>query len=47
MFETLGEKAEEKAMVQFLERFTDYPFLVSQEFRISNRRGRTHIYSKF
>ena len=28
MFETLGEKAEEKAMVQFLERFTDYPFLV-------------------
>ena len=23
MFETLGEKAEEKAMVQFLERFTD------------------------
>ena len=28
MFETLEEKAEEKAMVQFLERFTDYPFLV-------------------
>ena len=28
MFETLGEKAEEKAMVQFLERFTDYPFLI-------------------
>ena len=28
MFETLGEKTEEKAMVQFLERFTDYPFLV-------------------
>ena len=45
MFETLGEKAEEKAMVQFLERFTDYPFLV--KFKNSNRRGRTHIYSKF
>ena len=28
MFETLQEKTEEKAMVQFLERFTDYPFLV-------------------
>ena len=28
MFETLEEKTEEKAMVQFLERFTDYPFLV-------------------
>ena len=28
MFETLGEKAEEKAMMQFLEHFTDYPFLV-------------------
>ena len=45
MFETLGEKAEEKAMVQFL-----YGLSISdkvQEFRISNRRGRTHIYSKF
>ena len=28
MFKTLEEKTEEKAMVQFLERFTDYPFLV-------------------
>ena len=28
MFNTLEEKTEEKAMVQFLERFTDYPFLV-------------------
>ena len=28
MFETLEEKTEEKAMVQFLERFTDYPFLI-------------------
>lgn len=40
MFETLQEKTEEKAMVQFLERFTDYPFLVKvQEFRVSHRRG--------
>ena len=48
MFETLGEKAEEKAMVQFLERF--YGLSISckvQEFRISDWRGRTHIYSKF
>ena len=28
MFKALEEKTEEKAMVQFLERFTDYPFLV-------------------
>ena len=28
MFKALEEKAEEKAMVQFLSRFTDYPFLV-------------------
>ena len=28
MFKTLEEKTEEKAMVQFLERFTDYPFMV-------------------
>ena len=42
MFETLGEKAEEKAMVQFLERFTDYPFLVkfkNSEYPIRKRKS--------
>ena len=40
MFETLQEKTEEKAMVQFLERFTDYPFLVKfKNSEYSHRRG--------
>ena len=48
MFETLGEKAEEKAMVQFLERFTDYPFLVkfkNSEYPIGEGEqiGRAHV----
>ena len=51
MFETLGEKAEEKAMVQFLERFTDYPFLVkfkNSEYPIgegepSGRAAKKHL----
>ena len=42
MFETLQEKTEEKAMVQFLERFTDYPFLVkfkNSEYHIGEGFG--------
>ena len=47
MFETLGEKAEEKAMVQFLERFTD----LSTSGKVKNSEypigeGETQIYSK-
>ena len=37
MFETLGEKAEEKAMVQFLERFTDCLLYTSQSPRDTER----------
>ena len=44
MFETLGEKAEEKAMVQFLERFTDYPFLVKfKNPNIQSERENPHL----
>ena len=39
MFETLEEKAEEKAMVQFLERFTDYPRIPS----ITSERVNLHL----
>ncbi len=48
MFETLQEKTEEKAMVQFLERFTDYPFLVkfkNSEYHIGE--GESYIYGEF
>ena len=41
MFETLQEKTEEKAMVQFLERFTDYPFLV--KFKNSEYQDRKSV----
>ena len=44
MFETLGEKAEEKAMVQFLERFTDYPFLEGSRIpNIRSERENPHL----
>ena len=42
MFETLQEKTEEKAMVQFLERFTDYPFLVKFK-NITSERVNLHL----
>ena len=44
MFETLQEKTEEKAMVQFLERFTDYPFLESSRIpSITSERVNLHL----
>ena len=47
MFKALEEKAEEKAMVQFLSRFTDYPFLVKfkdSEYTIGE--GKPDVYKR-